>query len=230
MQFTTEIADNAKFKILLLDANILIPFLDQKYADQEHRDEIVDELARLVSLDIDLIYPQPCYLEILNYFRGKWIYMACERLVRYQPRLVPFQVGGILKAAEQRRLASDHDRYLYDSEIKTIRNLTYSKGNLWKGISSAVSGQILKLEKELTKSKIHYAKFDSIYYPLADKSNWPKWDGMHKLIEDHLLGSSDAAILNMAKYSTIDGFISNDSDLSIAASNGAYDASKFFRI
>lgn len=171
MQFTTEIADNAKFKILLLDANILIPFLDQKYADQEHRDEIVDELARLVSLGIDLIYPQPCYLEILNYFRGKWIYVACERLVRYQPRLVPFQVSGILKSAEQRRLTSDHDRYLYDSEIKTIRNLTYSKGNLWKGISSAVSGQILKLEKELTKSKIHYAKFDSIYYPLADKSN-----------------------------------------------------------
>lgn len=53
---------------------------------------------------------------------------------------------------------------------------------------------------------------------------------MHKLIEDHLLGSSDAAILNTAKYSTIDGFVSNDSDLSIAASNGAYDASKFFRI
>lgn len=53
---------------------------------------------------------------------------------------------------------------------------------------------------------------------------------MHSLIENHLLGSSDAAILNMAKYSKIDGFVSNDSDLVIAVTNGAYEKSRFFQI
>lgn len=122
MQFTDEILDDAKFKILLLDANIIIPFLDRDYAKKDIRAEIVPELARLVSLGIDLIYPQPCYLEILNYFRGKWIFKACDRIVRYQQNS-PYQLNGILKTAETRRLKDDPDRYLYDSEIKRIRTL-----------------------------------------------------------------------------------------------------------
>ena len=229
MQFTDEILNNAKFKILLLDANIIIPFLDRDYAKKDVRAEIVPELARLVSLGIDLIYPQPCYLEILNYFRGKWIFKACDRIVRYQSN-PPYKLKGILMAAETRRRSEDPERYLYDSEIKKIRTLLYSRPKLWTDIAQIVSGQIKKLEAELTNSKIHYAKFDSNYYPFEDKINWPKWDGMHSLIENHLLASSDAAILNMAKYSKIDGFVSNDSDLIIAVTNGAYEKTKFFQV
>ena len=43
-----------------MDANIIIPLLDFDYSDKELRDEIVSEVARLITLNINLIYSQPC--------------------------------------------------------------------------------------------------------------------------------------------------------------------------
>jgi hypothetical protein len=60
----------------------------------------------------------------------------------------------------------------------------------------------------------------------TEKSTLP--ENAYNLIEKYGLGSNDAAILNMAIYSTINGFVSNDGDMEFAVLKGAYDPSKFF--
>lgn len=229
MPFTNILNNNDKIKVLMMDANILIPLLDFDYPDKELRKEIVLEISRLISLDIKLIYTQPCYLEILNYFRNKWIFKACQRMVQYQHAGAK-QIRGIIIAAENRRMTGEDDRYLYDNEVKKIRLAFSLNTKVWSGITIATRGKIKLLEDELKKIQISYAKFDSVYYPLADKSNWPNWSGMHAMIENYLLASNDAAILNMVNYKSIDGIISNDSDLEFAVKQGAIGSKVLFQI
>ena len=229
MQFTNKLKNNDKFKTLMMDANIIIPLLDFDYPDKELRNEIVSEVARLITLDIQLIYSQPCYLEILNYFRNKWIFKACQRMVQYQ-HSGTHSIKGIIFGAETRRKAGNDDRYLFDNEVKKIRLALSTNPKVWTGITIATRGKIKILETELNKLKIDYANFGSKYYPMADKPNWPTWAGMHSMIENYLLASNDAAILNMVNYSSIDGIISNDTDLEFAVTQGAIGTKVLFQI
>lgn len=229
MQFTNILKNNDKIKVLMTDTNILIPLLDFDYPDKELREEIVSEVSRLIALEINLIYSQPCYLEILNYFRNKWIFKACQRMVQYQHPGAN-QIRGIISGAEARRKSGVDDRYLFDNEVKKIRLAFSSNEKVWSGITIATRGKIKALDNELNKLKIVYAKFDSIHYPLTDKTNWPNWSGMHSMIENYLLASNDAAILNMVNYKTIDGIISNDSDLEFAVKQGAIGPKVLFQI
>ncbi|MFN8369588.1 MAG: hypothetical protein U0T83_03060 [Bacteriovoracaceae bacterium] len=43
------------------------------------------------------------------------------------------------------------------------------------------------------------------------------------LVERFALASNDAAILNMANFSTIDGLVTNDGDMLFVAENGGFD-------
>lgn len=226
MRFTSEIQDNSDFKFLMLDANIIIPYIDNKH--QDHKDTL-NEVKRLLGLNIQFLYSHPCLLEVLNYWRGKWIYTGCELLDRNSKNL-PRDFYRIFGSARGRWNGGDHRRYLHDTEIKDLRDTLNARGGLWGRMISSMNGKISKLPNDLGKIKIYYADFDSIYYPIADKANWPKMDNVYLMIEKYGLGSNDAAILNMANYSSICGFVSNDGDMSFAINQGAYNPAKFFGI
>lgn len=55
-------------------------------------------------------------------------------------------------------------------------------------------------------------------------------NNVYLMIEKYGLGSNDAAILNMANYSSICGFVSNDGDMIFTINQGTYNPAKFFGI
>lgn len=224
MKFTDQIQDNSTIKVLMFDTNVIIPYLDKKHSESSDTE---NELNRLYRLKIDLYYSQPCLLEILNYWRIKWLYTACLNLKRYAHNL-PKSFYGIISNAETELRTGRRNKYLYEHEVKNIRASLNSKPELWSRLISTLGGKMSLIENELVKIDFKYAKFNSEIYPHADKDNWPKWETTYSFIEKYGLASNDAAILNMASYSTIHGFVSNDGDLEFAVSKGAYDPDKFF--
>ena len=172
MQYTSVIQDNSTYKVLMLDANIIIPFLDKKHDDCL---EVENELNRLYGLSVDFYYSQPCLLEILNYWRIKWLYNACLLLKKNVPYL-PKPFYGIINNAETELHTGERDRYLYDHEVKRIRTVLSAKAGLWERLIATLNGKIATLLKELAKTNIAYAKFNSTIYPVEDKDNWPKWE------------------------------------------------------
>ncbi len=224
MSFTADIQDNSIFKVLMLDANIIIPYLDKKHADTKETEE---ELKRLREIGISFYYSQPCFLELLNYWRIKWLFNACILLKKNVPHLHK-KFYGIVSNAETEFHNGDRNKYLYDHEVKQIRSLLSSRPELWARLITTLNGKMASLIADLTKINVIYAKFNSEIYPLTDKDNWPKWERAYQFIERYGLASNDAAILNMAIYPTIDGFVSNDGDMEFAVKQGAYETTKFF--
>lgn len=226
MQDSTAITDKSVFEVLMLDANIIIPFLDKNHTLFKNAQS---ELKRLFILEVDLVYSQPCLLEIINYWRCRLIFMHCLILVRNTNSL-NYKFVNIIRNAESEFKNNKRNKYLYDYEIKEIRKLLSSVPGLWEKLVGSMNGKIQNLIKNLEKTNIVYAQFTSAIYPLSDKANWPKWNGAFSLIENYGLASNDAAILNMADYSTIHGFISNDGDIEFACSKGGYDINKLIKI
>jgi predicted nucleic acid-binding protein len=224
MKFTDQIEDDSTFKRLMFDTNVIIPFLDKKHAESK---DVEEELNRLYRLDINFYYSQPCLLEILNYWRIKWLYTACLTLKRYAQNL-PKQFYGIVTNAETELISHKRTKYLYDHEVKNIRASLISRPELWSRLVSTIGGKMNLIETELIKINFQYAKFNSEIYPVDDKANWPRWEIAYSFIEKYGLASNDAAILNMANYKTIDGFVSNDGDIEFAVSKGAYPREQFF--
>jgi predicted nucleic acid-binding protein len=226
MKFTSEITDNSVFKVMMFDANIIIPYIDKKHDDSS---DVEAELNRLYALDIDFYYSQPCLLEILNYWRIKWLFNACLLLKRNAHNL-PKSFYGIISNAETEFNTGTRDKYLYDHEVKKIRTALSSRPELWARLIGTLNGKMASIQTELKKINVTYAKFNSPIYPLEDKDNWPKWETAYSFIEKYGLASNDAAILNMTVYKTIHGFVSNDGDLEFAVTQGAYDPNKFFGV
>lgn len=162
----------------------------------------------------------------MNYWRIKWLYTACLTLKRYAQNL-PRQFHGIITNAESEFNLGKRNKYLYDHEVKNIRGALSTKPELWSRLIATLSGKMSLIEKELVKINFQYAKFNSDIYLMGDKANWPRWETAYSFIEKYGLASNDAAILNMAIYKTIDGFVSNDGDIEFAVSKGCYPHEKF---
>lgn len=212
---------------IMLDANIIIAYLDNKHKLHQ---KVYDRLSAKYVEGADFYYTQPCMLEVKNYWRRKFITETIE---------AHFAAGKDLyrkfrKQYEDYRPALFKNKdYLNEIEIKTLRatleNVAAGKGvQYWfEFCDLALAGRIQKFEETLlSQINLKYAKFnDDDVFPISNKENWPKWEDCDRIVEKYGLATNDAAILNMAnKGSGIDAFISNDGDMIFAIQNGALEA------
>jgi len=214
---------------IMLDANILISAFDTNH--ENHCDAL--QLIEHISLNEGkFFFVQPCYLEILEYWRRKSISEYIEERLennlrvtsRFDQRAREYlrEIGGGNKRG---------GRYLRDHQIKNLRDLLLQVGgknkkqkgrNLWlQFCRSSFEDRLRIINEQIRKMEITFARFgDSDVYP--KHQNLPTWDDMVNLIEKFCLSSHDAAILNMvAGGKNITGFVTSDSDMIIAAENGA---------
>lgn len=217
---------------IMFDANILIALLDRAHKNHEPVKQII---RHLYVCGAKLYYVQPCYLEILDYWRRKSLteYLAIrvdsddgltgrfEKAYRYHLEELKKHTG------------TRSDAYFQDYVIKDLRDHLLRVGGknqrevgrrLWQGLCLKAFAQRFQSAQEALKIfGIVYAKFnDDDVFPLDLKSQWPSWENMIGLIERFGLASNDAAILNMvACGKDINALMSNDYDMMIAAESGA---------
>lgn len=214
---------------IMLDANIIIAYLDSKH---KFHDKVRNRLTARYVEGANFYYTLPCILEVKNYWRRKFITETIEAHLQQGKKLFSrFQ-----KEYNKYRtsLLANQD-YLNEFEIKCLRGtleaVVGGKGlRFWfEFCDLALNEKIQQLDQTLLKINLKYSKFDDDdVFPLSNKNNWPSWDQCDQIIEKFGLASNDAAILNMAnKGIGIDGFISNDGDMVFAIQNGALNSSVF---
>ncbi len=225
-------AKQSGFRVMF-DANVLIALLDECHKYHEYAKKYVGDLYMSGS---ELFYVQPCYLEILDFWRRRSITKYLNLLFMDPNNSIPgrfskaykYHLSDLEKHSEGRS-----DKYFQDYVIKDLRDHLLRVGGknhqetgrrLWVNLCKKALGErFQKVHQILNKLEIKYAKFgDENVFPLDSKSTWPTWDEMISLIEKFCLASNDAAILNMAaKGKDINAFVSNDYDVLLAINGGA---------
>ncbi len=220
-------SDDALFgsaKRVLVDANIVIAYFDQKHV---FHPKVHARLNPIYLAGADFFFVQPCLLELKEYWRRKMLSETIELQLSNGYRLFrKFETAYINFSVENRRRGH---LYLNDYQLKKLRevleNIAAGKGiKYWLMLCGhALNGKLAQLEQDLTASNFKYAKFDDgDVFPLELKSKWPKWSAADLLQEKFGLASSDAAILNMTNGGRdVDAFVSNDGDVLFAVAGGA---------
>lgn len=213
----------------LLDANVIIQYLDP---ENIYHEIVSSKLNELYLGGVMFYYPAPALLEIKNHWRLKLIHEAIQFTLDNGGNFYNDFTKYFNNVAGTRKKKNG---YLKEHDIKELKE-TLLKIHNNKGVDrwfqlckSALDSKISELEKKLSQTNIKYTNFgDEVIFLKNEQGNWPKWSTADKLIESYALSSNDAAIMNMAQTSRIDGFISNDNDIILAIKNGAYFSDKKF--
>lgn len=214
---------------IILDANIIIAYLDSKH---KFHTKVRQRLTKRYVDGANFYYTLPCILEVKNYWRRKFITETIESHIQQGKKLFSRFEQEYNKYRPSLQRNQD---YLNEFQIKclrgTLENVANGKGvRFWfEFCDLALNQKIQQLEETLLKINLKYAKFDdNDVFPIENKINWPTWDQCDQVIEKFGLASNDAAILNMVnKGAGVDGFISNDGDMIFAIQNGALNSSVF---
>lgn len=211
-------------KRILVDANVLIAFFDQRHS---FHSKVFARLNPVYLSGAEFYYVQPCLLEFKEYWRRKMITECLDLRISegyhlYREFKKSFDYSKQVNSKRQQL-------YLNDTQLKELRG-TLEKIAGGKGVhywfelcNQALANTLTTLEAKLDSSKFEYAKFnDKNLFPIERKDQWPKWDTADLMQEKFGLASNDSAILNMVNGAQrIDSFISNDGDILFAIANGA---------
>lgn len=221
--------DSSLTENYLLDANVIIQYLDSENIFHER---VSSKINELYLGGVMFYYPAPALLEIKNHWRLKLIHEAIQFTLDNGGNFYNDFTRYFNSVAKSRK---QNNGYLKDHDIKELKKTLWKIYNN-KGIErwfelcrSALDSKISEIEFKLSETNIIYTNFgDEVIFLKNEKVSWPKWGTADKLIENYALSSNDAAIMNMALANKIDGFISNDNDIILAVQNGAYYSDKKF--
>lgn len=209
-----------KGKYIAVDSNILIQLCDTNH--QFHR-TTADAVERCVNqVGVQMVYFVATKLELQDYFRRSYLTRSLRERVRSGQR-----VGGkgnldrlIFGEMAALQPGSKADYILSDKDIKWLRTACFddyddSKDGIrqWQQICKLALGHTLtKLETVLSRAKIQYKSARDPEFFSQTKP--PEWADQNSLMVSWGLGSSDAAIFNMALTSpAIQGICTNDRDI-----------------
>jgi hypothetical protein len=178
---------------------------------------------------------QPCYLEVLDYWRKKSITEFLQEATARRLYEGKFPARFLKDVATrlddvEKRIRNGGDKYLNDYEIKSLRStciLSYqNKGRdfaarVWFELMKACMGdRLLTLVETLEKNRFTYARVGSgKLYPTDAEGGRPRWEDQRELIRKFGLASNDAAILNMVGFANgLEAYYSNDADQLLAIS------------